>query len=893
MKIIILGATTYGMEKAVSLAQLGHDVLLTTSASYPGEDLFGSFRAYFDPSALSWIRAFTGKKDFSSPAAMKAALLQTLLSAGIKISYYTRAAAALLNRNAVCGMLLAGPNGLFSRPCDLVIDATLLQSPTHQAAGAALILPSGARLPLRVSVIAPSQPAIDMLTAQGYLADLFDPHRLHLDATCELPQPMLPSQALGFLMEQRKRRLEKIAQTAGMEAVSCDNAQPSALDIAVNAPRPAFRCWLRLEDDLVLPSEKTAYLPDSIVLNGRILPYDPQRGLEEGHRQAMPSNQKEVLICGGGTAGVWAALAAAEKGADALVIERQSALGGTRTLGGVSGLYCGNRNGLFQDLWERICAFTQNLPGGNHPAPVAESLFYHHAAAESRLQIRLNAQLCHVFVKERRITGVMSVGDDGLHLDCAAQYIDATGEGLLCALGGCDYELGDAAAHMTQNYSQWQRRSHKSTGRTPMDQDMLMTTDDSDWMRSISNNMLRATEYDLYELLTPRETRRICGRKTITVRSIARGQRWKDTLYDAFSTFDPHGRNFSYEGRLGALPNLGKGRFSAVPLGALLPAQLDGVLVTGKALSASQEAINFLRMNADVMSIGWIAGALAAECVEKKCDADQLNLAPLQDFLFEKQAMIAPAEDTQAVSAAMLAARVLAGEDEGVINDVILARPKGMDIYLRRAATNHTYSKQFLLDVCLMLYHDPSGQDRLIEMLRSLDEKNGVIHYHDSQRASGVILGGTHGAPDDYWQMNRLMVLLAHEHCSAAIPVIASLLAHTVPGGGWINHGSRVQATRLDVNTLPNYDRILCLAHAILDMPDPVYLPELKRLTEEIIALSAPKAQIWRDYLILRLIQATAACGEKIAPLLQKAKLDDRYATIRAIINRLLENDPS
>lgn len=70
-------------------------------------------------------------------------------------------------------------------------------------------MPSGARLPLRVSVIAPSQPAIDMLAAQGYQIDLFDPHRLHLDTLCELPHPMLPSQALGFLMEQRKRRLEK------------------------------------------------------------------------------------------------------------------------------------------------------------------------------------------------------------------------------------------------------------------------------------------------------------------------------------------------------------------------------------------------------------------------------------------------------------------------------------------------------------------------------------------------------------------------------------------------------------------------------------------------------------------------------------------------------------
>lgn len=886
MHIVIIGATMYGMEQAIVLAQQGHSVLLTTAGSYPGEDLFGTFRAYSDGEALKWVRAFTGEQIFASPAAVKAALLRKLLAAGVRMSFYTRAAAALVHQGQLCAMLLAGPNGLFEQACSAVLDASLLQSATWQAAGGVLSIPKGARLPMRLSLIASATLDSAVLSFANCQPDLFDESRIHIMQQYETPSAMPPSDALSFLMQRRTEFLRNIKHKH-QAIVACDTAQPSVLEFAMDAPKPAIHGWLRRNDDLVLPAECTLQ-PDTIVLNGNHLPYDSARGIEEKHLGQLPKIRHDVLVCGGGTAGVWAAMAAAERGAQTLVIERQSSLGGTRTQGGVVGLYCGNRSELFQEMWERVRTFVSDLTGAERPEPVTEALYFDQAAAQNGIHVRLGAQICHVSTEGRRITGVLSVGDDGVFLDCAKQYIDGTGEGLLCALAGCDFEVGDPLMQMTQNYSQWQRCTLARKAYSHCDQDILLTTEDEEWMRCIRNNLFRTVEYDLYELLTPRETRRIRGRKQVSLRSVARGQRWTDTIYDAYSTFDPHGRSFGTEGRLGALPALGKGRFAAIPLGALLPEQLDGVFITGKAISTSQEGMNFIRMNPDVMSIGWIAGCLAADCIRLQCDADELDLQPLQTLMLQKQAMIAPAADMQTVTAAMLCTRVLAGEDESVFTDVVLAQPDGLDKLLQRAAANRTSSKAALLDMCLMLYHDPSGQERLISQLEALDKKNGTVLYNDRQRDTGVILGGVHDKADDYWQMNRLMILLSEEQCRKAIPAIASVLEHTVPGGEWINRSSIYSSGRLDSNTLPNYDRILCLAHAITAMPDSVFLPELKRLTEEVIRVAPPKAQIWRDYLILRLLYACAACGGAIRELLSSAGLDAQYAIIAQMQTSLL-----
>ena len=166
-----------------------------------------------------------------------------------------------------------------------------------------------------------------------------------------------------------------------------------------------------------------------------------------------------------------------------------------------------------------------------------------------------------------------------------------------------------------------------------------------------------------------------------------------------------------------------------------------------------------------------------------------------------------------------------------------------------------------MIDFLLLLYGDLSVTPNVIERLQYLDKKCGTVLYQDRQRDTGVILGGVHGKADDYWQINRLMVLLGRCHILEAADALCAVLDHTVPGGDWKNKSSIYSSIRLDTNTIPNYDRILCLADALENIPTSKALPGLQRLMDEISVIPPPSAPIWRDYLMMRLIGAYLACG--------------------------------
>jgi hypothetical protein len=163
----------------------------------------------------------------------------------------------------------------------------------------------------------------------------------------------------------------------------------------------------------------------------------------------------DILIVGGGPAGVVAATQAARAGATVLLVEKSGMLGGTTTSGGVNlpGLFhAWGRQVIAGIGWEWICA-TLEASGGDLPDFSAWKTLPHwrlqvrvnapiHAAVANRLVVRSGADLLlHTLVAgvENGSSGLWRVtlcGKEGLREVEARVLVDCSGDANLVGLAG-------------------------------------------------------------------------------------------------------------------------------------------------------------------------------------------------------------------------------------------------------------------------------------------------------------------------------------------------------------------------------------------------------------------------------------------------------------------------
>jgi glycine/D-amino acid oxidase-like deaminating enzyme len=165
--------------------------------------------------------------------------------------------------------------------------------------------------------------------------------------------------------------------------------------------------------------------------------------------------QADVAVLGGGPAGVCAAVAAAQEGADVVLIERYGFLGGMATAGLVNPFMAFQtaspdapenlklvNGGLLQVLIQRLAA-----AGGYEPREQAfdPETFKHVAqemVLEARVRLRLHTSLIGALAEEGRVRLAGLASKSGLETVAAEVFIDATGDADLAAWAGAEYEQG-------------------------------------------------------------------------------------------------------------------------------------------------------------------------------------------------------------------------------------------------------------------------------------------------------------------------------------------------------------------------------------------------------------------------------------------------------------------
>jgi len=139
-----------------------------------------------------------------------------------------------------------------------------------------------------------------------------------------------------------------------------------------------------------------------------------------------------------------------------------------------------------------------------------------------------------------------------------------------------------------------------------------------------------------------RETRRIAGEYTLTYEDLAEGKQFADGVATGAYPVDIHevtsewGAGEQKESLWVDLSNP-----HDIPLGSLIPKGATNVLVAGRCISCTHEALGAIRVQPTSMAMGQAAGAAAAQLIQKGLSSTQeVNCEELRQQLDQQGAYI-------------------------------------------------------------------------------------------------------------------------------------------------------------------------------------------------------------------------------------------------------------
>lgn len=211
-----------------------------------------------------------------------------------------------------------------------------------------------------------------------------------------------------------------------------------------------------------------------------------------GSDDVKESYEADLLVVGGGPAGVCAAVAAARKGVKVLLADSGNCLGGMGTKGLVGPfMTCYDAagenmiiRGLFEEIVDRLIAeggaihpskirqgteFTAWISEGHdHCTPFDPEILkkvYDRICAEAGVKVLFHANFVSPIMKGRKIQGAVLLTPSGLEAARAKMVIDATGDGTVAFRAGAPCVFGDPENGRVQPASLFFRINNVDTDR--------------------------------------------------------------------------------------------------------------------------------------------------------------------------------------------------------------------------------------------------------------------------------------------------------------------------------------------------------------------------------------------------------------------------------------------
>ena len=418
----------------------------------------------------------------------------------------------------------------------------------------------------------------------------------------------------------------------------------------------------------------------------------------------------DVLVVGGGPAGVGAAFAAGRLGARTLLVEQFNCLGGVATAGGHNHICLYSSWGTDRRIvggipFEMACRVTDAGYGVHSNSSTdfeleGMKLVLEQMAEESGIQLLYHTFFCDSLVEDGRVVGGIIQNKSGRQAVLAKRVIDCTGDGDVAAKAGCAYDVGNEDGlcqpvtlmftiggvdydrvcqfrkddykledvwKQAQDNGDMQPFQSRIMGWwfTPTRPDQLgvnfthVCYIDSTSAEDLTKATIEARKHayesvqvyrkyvpgleNCYMISTPntigiRESRRIRGEYTLTRDDVLAQREFEDSVGYGSFFIDIH--NCSGPGLCGKSYRPEKGFKYQLPYRILVPQDLDNLLVAGRCVSSTHEALGSLRVMPQCGLMGQAAGTAAVLSLAQDVAPRNVEVARLQDMLRSQDCII-------------------------------------------------------------------------------------------------------------------------------------------------------------------------------------------------------------------------------------------------------------
>jgi hypothetical protein len=403
--------------------------------------------------------------------------------------------------------------------------------------------------------------------------------------------------------------------------------------------------------------------------------------ITETERKTPIIAETDLIIAGGGVAGVAAAVAAARNGAEALLIERYGQLGGLATGGLVTlllgyGRYeCGinreigeyllhNNFGVIESAGERVWLDGMGLTSLKRIKYDGEEMKWllNEMILQENIQLLFHSLIVDVIKEKNQVHGIILEGKSGRQAVLANRVIDATGDGDVLAGAGAQY---------VSEMHPWGVSLCHRFGNVDLDKALTLQKENENQFNAIRNELETLLGFKFWwgpssiPGITLSMAPHILGYNVLDTRDLTRAEiQCRRIIKTALTFLQEHMPGFEEAYLLETAPQIGVragrrliGEYALskeeilngvrfptavirsiydVPYGCLLPSTIDNLLVAGRCVSGTEEGREELRLICPSIATGQAAGTAAALSISENVQPRDVDINQLQTALHGK-----------------------------------------------------------------------------------------------------------------------------------------------------------------------------------------------------------------------------------------------------------------